>query len=133
MLDLFIDPISHERMEDPVINSCGHSFSRCHLEGYTIFCLSRNQDPAECPLCRQPLTRLVDNILLRNALEVLEEEEVTEEEQEVLDRAAANITKRRSTDDINGIPDRTPEAQSFLQYIKGGGVYTSPYAECRVS
>lgn len=121
--DLFIDPISLELLRDPVINGCGHSYERGQIDGWRAHKVSLGVVP-DCPLCRAPLDNLIPNRLLRDALGVMNDpdnggfeniEDLTTEEQEQVQNAIDAIRQRRQADQANGVPDRLPEPQSFLQ------------------
>jgi hypothetical protein len=109
--DLFIDPISHEFMSEPVINSCGHTFEKKSMDGWIV----ENGPVPLCPLCSAPICGLVTNLLFRNAINILvdpdnalkyEIKDLSDEEQDELNPAIDSIQKRRESDRQAGIPDR---------------------------
>ncbi len=118
--DLFIDPISHEKMTDPVISTCGHTFERSQIDGWMAWNVTLGSVP-ECPLCRTPLANLVPNVLIKQAIEILDNnpledrvEALLEEDRTIVETAAANIEDLRATDRLRGVPDRLAEARSFM-------------------
>jgi len=119
--DLFIDPISQEIMTDPVIANCGHTFERVQISGWLAARIQQNA-PTTCPLCRVPVTQMINNILLRNALDTLNSYPAatdmtgfTDEEQNNISRATSSIENRRNQDRLHQIPDRLPERQLFAR------------------
>lgn len=125
LTDTFIDPISHTRMTDPVINDCGHTFERGQLNGWNQKNITPGSVPL-CPLCKEPIKNLVPNMLIQYALEILDSpdneavnniSELFEEDQMTVQRAIQHITDRRTVDISRGIPDRLPKPQSYLEKI----------------
>jgi hypothetical protein len=124
MADLFIDPISQERLRDPVVNSpCGHTYERSQINGWIARCRTEGRVPG-CPTCREPIRRLIANTLARQALDVLDHpdnssldrvEDFTPEERKKLERAITRIIARRNVDREQGIPDRLPQPETFIQ------------------
>ena len=122
--DLFIDPISQERLRDPVVNSpCGHTYERSQINGWITRCLSEIRT-TDCPTCRQPINGLIPNTIVRQALDVLDLpdnsllnriEDFTPEERRKLKRAITRIIERRAVDRQRGIPDRLPQRETFAQ------------------
>jgi|GEM_PF-1139782 len=63
-LHAFIDPITQEEMEFPVITRCGHTFEREAVESWFAH-------KSVCPMCRNDVNPndVVDNFALQNAIE----------------------------------------------------------------
>lgn len=125
LTDLFICPISQERMKNPVVSTCGHTYEKIEIEGWVEKCLKENKSP-QCPLCREPVNNFVANFILKQALDVLEAnpnslvdrvEDLTGEEREQVEIAMARVKERREVDKSKGIPDRLPEPMSFAKKI----------------
>lgn len=112
--DLFICPISLQRMQDPVINtSCGHTYERTQINEW-ITAQQRIQPGAvfRCAVCREPITHLISNILLRQALEVLDAPDNN------LEDGITAITLRREEDLLIGVPHRLPEPKRFMRKVE---------------
>jgi len=133
LTEIFIDPISLERMHDPIINQCGHTYERTQIEGWIARKVQAGE-VANCPLCRLPVAGLIPNLILGQALEILDApvnalttriEELTGEEQEQISAAINIVIQRRQQDQASGIPDRLPESVKFLSKVAGAisGVY----------
>ena len=117
-------------MKEPVFNKqCGHVFERKEIEGWRAKRIAEQKTPV-CPLCPELITELVQNILLREALEVLGApenieitrlEDLTEDEQLSVQRAANMIVQRRDKDKRAqpSIPDRLHPRQSFVEQSDG--------------
>jgi hypothetical protein len=126
LTNIFQDPISLERMTDPVINStCGHSYEAEQINGWVASRIEINAIP-DCPLCRAPIGQLIANILLKQGLEILDAqvnslavrlEDLPDEEREDLERAIAHVQQRRLANQMNNppIPDRLSEALTFVR------------------
>ncbi len=58
--------ISLNELENPVIDKCGHTFEKTHIEAW----LARNPT---CPISRDPLNRadLIPNRIVKQAIEIL--------------------------------------------------------------
>lgn len=121
--DYFIDPISHNRMHNPVINECGHTFESDQLNGWNKNKVTPGAVDS-CPLCEAPVRNLVPNMLIRYALEVLDLpdnvnaekiEDLLDEEQEKVQNAINNVMQRRNADHAKGILDRLPQPKNFIQ------------------
>ena len=120
--DLYVDPISHEMMNDPYINaSCGHTFEKSQIDGWIATCLNGNKIP-DCPLCKKPIANLAPNIGVKQAIDILNDptnsligrvEDLTNEEKDSVILAAETIKTKREADRILGIPDRLPKPMSF--------------------
>ena len=123
---IFEDPISLERMTDPLINTvCGHSYEAEQINGWVASCIEAQAVP-DCPLCRRPIGELVANILLKQGLEILDAqsnslaeriEDLTDEDREDLERAIAHVQQRRQANQMANpvIPDRLSEAMTFAR------------------
>lgn len=113
--DLLIDPISLQELENPVIDPCGHTFSRLSIEQWL-------QHYQVCPLSRQNL-RLTDlrvNRVVADLLAILNQDEdaglalpdriaaLDEHEIAPVEAGLAVIQYRRETDAAlpEPIPDR---------------------------
>ena len=128
-LDLFIDPISHRRMTDPVIIACGHSFERDQINGWV------SGGVPTCPLCKEPVRNLIENMFIRQALQVLDNpdnrlkervEEFNDEAQESIKAAVDAIRQLRTRDAARGVPDRVPVA-TFFDSVKK---FYAPVCKC---
>lgn len=123
---IFEDPISLERMTNPVINTgCGHSYEAEEINGWVASRIETNAVP-ECPLCRAPIGQLIANVLLKQGLEILDApvnslaeriEDLTDEDREDLERAIAHVQQRRQANQMANplIPDRLSEAMTFAK------------------
>lgn len=114
----FLDPISHIRMQEPVISFCGHTFEKIQIDGW----VKEKGDRPGCPLCNKPVMQLVPNLLYKRAVSVLKEieaskiskiEDLTSEEQEDINAAIKNVEMRRESDREQGIPDRLEKAKDY--------------------
>jgi hypothetical protein len=123
LTDLFIDPISGERMADPLINTCGHSFEAEQINGWIAHRVNANAVP-DCPLCRVPIGALVPNMLLKQGLEILDKpatyladrlEDLTDEDREELEIVIEHVRKRRLANNEAGIAHRLAEAMTFAK------------------
>lgn len=132
-MKVFEDPISLERMTNPMINSgCGHSYEAEQINGWIASRIAANATP-NCPLCRAPIEQLVANLLLKQGLQILDAqsnslaeriEDLTDEDREDLERAIAHIQQRRQANQMANppIPDRLSEAMTFAKKKAEGAV-----------
>jgi hypothetical protein len=106
----FLDPISGKFLTDPVINHCGHSYSRASLNQWKA-----HTKHNECPFCLAPFESLIDNVLIRQAVaiasalphkEYTRVDQFTDEDREIVEVAIAQITKRRELDQAGNIPSK---------------------------
>ena len=121
--DLFDDPISYERMRNPVITTCGHTFERIQIEGWIAL---HSNDPS-CPTCRAAINTndLVPNLLIRQAIEILNnpsnrrlnrvDDLRDDNDRQRVETAASHMRTRRAADEAAGNPYRLPEPMSFIQ------------------
>ncbi len=123
--DLFDDPISFQRMTDPVISTvCGHTFEKVQIEGWIEHCENNNEEPS-CPICKERINKLVPNWLAKQALDILNNPSnalinrvtdlTSDEDQETIQRAISSIQERRATDETNGISSRLEEPFNFVK------------------
>jgi len=87
-------------------------------------CIEERKTP-ECPLCRKPVSNLVANILVKQAIDALKSnpihplenaiKDLTSEEQDEVQRAIETIKNRRLQDIKEGIPHRLSKPQSFAR------------------
>jgi hypothetical protein len=121
--ELFTDPITYEVMQNPVINTCGHSFDRESVADWIQQCDRRHQ-PHECPLCRAPINLpLPNNIILQHALEVLDNPEnrdvgdaeqlIDDDERKRIEIAVSHINDQRARNAANDIPNELPQQTTF--------------------
>jgi hypothetical protein len=134
--DHFIDPISFEMMKDPVMNQCGHVFCREQIEGWRALKIREGAVPS-CPLCREPIQNLVKNVLVKNAIEVLNdpdnahvnsiEDFPDDEQRERVQQALDRLESRWKQDDAQGVPHRLEVAHNFAKKAAEAisGFYTS--------
>ena len=112
--DLLICPITYELLQDPVVDTCGHTFERIDI----TYWLSRCQS---CPLSALPLRveDLKPNHAVKDVLDVLahhnsELDGLEEDEKERVNVGLDQISSRRAADAAAGILDRLPEGERRL-------------------
>ena len=64
--EMFEDPITHELIANPVVDSCGHTFDRAGIVRWL-------QEHHSCPLSRRVFDEadLLPNLIVRDALDIL--------------------------------------------------------------
>jgi pimeloyl-ACP methyl ester carboxylesterase len=139
MTDLFIDPISHNRLRNPVANTpCGHTYEGSQINGWMTRCRTEGKVP-DCPTCQEPITKLTPNMLARHTLDILDNpdnsslnrvEDFTPGERRRLERYINRIRERRNADRQRGIPDRLPQPLTFEQMATDAVAASRAYYNC---
>lgn len=106
----FLDPIGGEPFADPILNHCGHSYSRVLLDRWKAH---TNQNA--CPLCKAPFQSLIDNEILRQAADIASVpanrnytrvDQFADEDREIIEVAIAQITQQRELDQSSNVPSK---------------------------
>lgn len=109
--DLLICPITHELIQNPVIDPCGHTFERIDI-------LKWLQEHPRCPLSNQFMSSndLKPNYMVKDVLDVLAHHDsnlsaLEDDEQARVEDGANQILAQRVSDAAIGVLDRLPEDQ----------------------
>lgn len=129
MKDLLICPISYALLEDPVVDTCGHTFEREMIVTWL-------QQHTTCPLARNHtlrVTELKTNYVVKDILEVLarhnsDPSTLDEEEQSIVHTGLEQIIHQRSVDADQGIPDRVPEDERLTSRVER---VAAAWAQCK--